>query len=85
MGLLYFLHVSTSTRHPQGALIRCLLSYINVFIQSWWCFKRNFHIRFLKHKNCLSYNKLYFRNNSRKFSQVDIYIYIYITVDYLDD
>jgi hypothetical protein len=27
---LSLLHVSTLTRHPQGALIRCLLSYINV-------------------------------------------------------
>jgi hypothetical protein len=31
------LHVSTLTSHPQGALIRCLLSYINVLMQSLWC------------------------------------------------
>jgi hypothetical protein len=33
---LSLLHSSTLMRHPQGALIRCLLSYINVFMQSWW-------------------------------------------------
>jgi len=34
-GALYkFLHVSTPTRHPQAALTRCLLLYINVFTKS---------------------------------------------------
>jgi hypothetical protein len=42
------LHVSTLMRHPEGALIRRLLSYINVFMQSWWCFERNSHIRLLE-------------------------------------
>ena len=31
-------HVSTPTRRPQAALTRCLLSSINVFMQSWWYF-----------------------------------------------
>jgi hypothetical protein len=42
------LRVSTSTRHPQIAVIRRLLSYISVFMQSWWCFLRYFHIHFLE-------------------------------------
>jgi hypothetical protein len=45
---LSFLHVSTPTRHPQGALVRCLLSYINALMQSCWCFVRNFHIRLFR-------------------------------------
>jgi hypothetical protein len=36
--ILLLLHVSTLTHHLQGALIRCLLSYVNVLLQSWWCF-----------------------------------------------
>ena len=42
---LPLLRVSTRTVHAQGALTRCLLSYINVFMQFWWYF---FHIRFLE-------------------------------------
>jgi len=34
---LSFLHVSTPTLHPQGAVTWYLLSYINVFMQSGWC------------------------------------------------
>jgi len=45
---LLLLHVSTSMCHPQGALTCCLLSYINVFMQSWWYFLKNCHIHFLK-------------------------------------
>ena len=37
---LSLLHVSMPTRHPHGALTWCLLSYLNVFTQSWWCFKK---------------------------------------------
>jgi hypothetical protein len=32
------IHVSTPTLHAQGALTRCLLIYINVFMHSGWDF-----------------------------------------------
>ena len=38
-------------RHPQGALTRCLLTYINVIMQSWWYFFTFVFLESLKHYN----------------------------------
>jgi hypothetical protein len=72
--ILLLLHVSTLMRHPQGALIRCLLSYINVLMQSWWCLLKKLTyplptiVKTLKTlKTVLGIiNKLHCRNNSRE-------------------
>jgi len=34
--IMSLLYVSTPTLHPQEALTRCLLIYINMFIQTAW-------------------------------------------------
>jgi hypothetical protein len=71
---LSLLHVSTPMRHPQGALIRSVPAKLHkhvhaVFVACFKIFSHSFFriVKTLKHKNCLSYNRLYFRNNSRNF------------------
>jgi len=48
-----------------------MLNYINVFMQLWWYFFKEHtffkNCKILQHVNCLSYNKLYCHDNSRKF------------------
>jgi len=44
--------------YPQGAFTWCLLSYINVFMQSWWYFLRNECDSFLKNTTKTAWTRL---------------------------
>jgi hypothetical protein len=56
---------------PAKLLKRCSYSLGGVFKKLSYPFFRV--VKTLKNKNSLSYNKLYYRNNSRKFFQVAVF------------